>query len=614
MAYTINKTDGTILATVADGQVDTLSTDITLIGKNYSGFGEALNENLVKMLEHFSGTSSPNNPIRGQIWFDASELKLKVYNGSSFQPVSSATISTSQPLTLGAGDLWFNDIENQLYFYDGLELFLIGPAYSASQGLSGLKVQSILDSLNQTRVITGLYVGGVLLGIFSKDTFTPKSPIVGFSGNILTGFTAGTLSGLKFDVTATNAEQLGGEPATSYVRNDKSNFINGQLSLVNNDGLVFGAAGTAQLYLSDGDIVLVNTGESKNINFSVRKSSKQEDALTINAFTRNIKMYGDQADSSVDIGGDLRIAGNLTVEGTTTTVNSTDLVIEDARIELAVTATPTDEYADGGGIILKGATDHVILYSKFGRVAADGIPALAPGAWNSSEHINLAEGMAFKIGGVPVLTGNALGSGITSIPGVTSFGPQTQLTVDLMYHNDNSISITSTDTDLVLEPNGTGSVDVSGHKIINLPDGSGDAYAAYTENTDVVSKGYVDYRDRGRALVFSMDLSDGISNSAIANLLETLAPVSEYRIGTRARILCTIQTNSSTYLNVNNELTPPGVTEFNTPGGGTAFGISSIAFNPASGASPNIPAATISVSRVVKTFEIQTPGVWRFLT
>jgi len=49
MAYTINKTDGSILATVADGQVDNLSSDITLIGKNYSGFGESLNENLVKV-------------------------------------------------------------------------------------------------------------------------------------------------------------------------------------------------------------------------------------------------------------------------------------------------------------------------------------------------------------------------------------------------------------------------------------------------------------------------------------------------------------------------------------------------------------------------------------
>jgi len=92
MAYQINKTDGTIVATVADGQIDQLSTDLTLIGKNYSGFGEALNENLIKLLENFASTTRPTHPIRGQIWFDVSELKLKVYSGTGFQPVSSATI------------------------------------------------------------------------------------------------------------------------------------------------------------------------------------------------------------------------------------------------------------------------------------------------------------------------------------------------------------------------------------------------------------------------------------------------------------------------------------------------------------------------------------------
>ena len=87
MAYQINKTDGTIVATVADGQIDTLSTDITLIGKNYSGFGEAFNENLVKILENFSSTTAPLHPVKGQVWFDSAENKLKVYNGTTFIPV-----------------------------------------------------------------------------------------------------------------------------------------------------------------------------------------------------------------------------------------------------------------------------------------------------------------------------------------------------------------------------------------------------------------------------------------------------------------------------------------------------------------------------------------------
>ena len=62
MAYQINKTSGALLVNLADGQIDVNSTDITLIGKNYSGFGEAINENFVKMLENFASPSAPTKP------------------------------------------------------------------------------------------------------------------------------------------------------------------------------------------------------------------------------------------------------------------------------------------------------------------------------------------------------------------------------------------------------------------------------------------------------------------------------------------------------------------------------------------------------------------------
>ena len=64
MAYTINKTDGTTVATITDGTINN-TTSLTLFGKSYSGFGELLNENLVKLLEHSSSTSTPTAPLRG---------------------------------------------------------------------------------------------------------------------------------------------------------------------------------------------------------------------------------------------------------------------------------------------------------------------------------------------------------------------------------------------------------------------------------------------------------------------------------------------------------------------------------------------------------------------
>ena len=59
MSYKLNKTDGTILTDLVDGTIDTTRSDLTLIGRNYSGFGEFLNENFIKLLENFSSADEP---------------------------------------------------------------------------------------------------------------------------------------------------------------------------------------------------------------------------------------------------------------------------------------------------------------------------------------------------------------------------------------------------------------------------------------------------------------------------------------------------------------------------------------------------------------------------
>jgi hypothetical protein len=612
MAYTINKTDGTILATVADGQIDDLSTDITLIGKNYSGFGEAINENFIKILENFSSTAQPTSPVRGQIWFDVSELKLKVYNGTGFVPVSSATISSQQPTNLGVGDLWFDDVGKQLYFYDGTNTILLAPAYSVSQGVSGLKVSNILDSLNQTRVITYLYTNGVLLGIFSKDAFTPKLPIDNFSGSIIPGFNASDLAGLKFDVTTTNSEKLGGQPASLYVRNDTSNIINGQIIISSNLGLILGDANQGQIQVQDGNVIIANIASNKQMIFNVRRDVIAEEAIVINADSRTINIYEGYLTSGVEIGGNLTVEGNLTVNGDVVTVNTSTMTIEDKNIVLAkqTGVTPVDANAAGGGLILQGASSHVFLWHNSGQAAQassseattggynDAIPALASQAWTSSEHINLASGKEFKINGVTVLSGTSLGAGITSIPGVTSFGVQTQLTVDSLYLNDAAIQVTASNTDLSLLINGTGGLNLGGKKIKNAADP--------TLTTDGATKNYVDNTVRARNLALSLDISDGISNAGIAALLEQIAPIAEFNNGTLARILCSFLVNGTTNLDINPILSTSSA-EFVTPTG-TAFGLNNISFSSATIAAPGLV-----VSRTVKTFQIIT-GAWVFVS
>ena len=85
MSYQLNKTDGTLLTSLIDGQIDQASTNLTLVGKNYTGYGEAFNENFIKLLENFSNTSAPSNPLTGQLWWDTSNARLKVYTGTQWK-------------------------------------------------------------------------------------------------------------------------------------------------------------------------------------------------------------------------------------------------------------------------------------------------------------------------------------------------------------------------------------------------------------------------------------------------------------------------------------------------------------------------------------------------
>lgn len=636
MAYIINKTDGTILTTVPDGQLDRLSSDLTLIGKNFSGFGESLNENLIKLLENFANSSSPSRPIRGQIWFDTTENKLKVYTGTGFIPVSSATVSAVQPATLGVGDLWYNSTDRQLYFFDGTVPVLLGPDFSVSQGLSGLRVSTVLDQANVSRVITSLYNNGTLIGIFSKDQFIPKNPIVGFNDDnnlpklIEPGFNQGYLNGLKFAVTAENSLKLNGIEAVKFARQDQANVFDGQMAVRTNDGILFGLGLQSQLDVAAGTTRLINNASNRNIELRVRRGVDSETAINIVSSQREIKMFEGYSDSTVITGGQLEVKGDLTVRGKLTirdevlTERVTELAIEDKVILLADTGDNnlnTDDYADGGGIVLKGSSNHEILWSNTTQ------------AWETTENFNLPLGKEYRIGGVAVLTANSLGSTITSIPGVTSIGIQTVLNVGpiiapattptaYLRLENNKISTLETDQDLEIEPNGQGNVVLLGSpKITGLTttgefapqqfgptrESSSNTNISVTELSEATTKKYVTNLVRTRSIVLSLDITDSPTDAAIAALLTQIAPPEEFENGTKARILCTSLTNSTTDLNINSLLVKNNTIEYSTPTG-TGFPLQDVAVGNTTVAAP-----IISVLRVVKTFELQA-GAWAIVS
>jgi hypothetical protein len=293
MAYTVNKTNGSVLATVADGTVDT-TTDLVLVGKNYAGYGEFLNENTVKLLENFANTSAPSSPLAGQLWWDTTGSLLKVYNGSTFKTISASTASASQPSTNVTGDLWWDTTNGQLKVYNGSSFVIVGPTFTAAQGTSGAIVETVTDSGATDHVVVKLYSGGTVVGTVSKDAqFTPQSAISGFA-TISPGIQISTtVSGAKFQGTATDSDALGGIAAANYMRSDSNDTTTGTLGILNDTGISLGVDQDLTVSVSGSDVQLKNVTSNGDIIFNVNDGGSDTTAMTIDGATSRVTVAGD---------------------------------------------------------------------------------------------------------------------------------------------------------------------------------------------------------------------------------------------------------------------------------------------------------------------------------
>jgi len=180
MPYILYKSNGTPLATIADGSLNASSTSLTFVGKNYAGYGQILNQDILKLLENFSNTTSPNNPITGQLWYDSVNRRLTVYDGTQFKPLSNISSGSVTPNDNSKGDFWFNDTEQKLYFYNGSKFLAIGPETST---FSGTKINSALvtDVNNISHYVLEFTVTddtGIprIIAVASKDEISSVSP------------------------------------------------------------------------------------------------------------------------------------------------------------------------------------------------------------------------------------------------------------------------------------------------------------------------------------------------------------------------------------------------------------------------------------------------------
>jgi hypothetical protein len=239
--------------------------------------------------------------------------------------------------------------------------------------------------------------------------------------------TSSELAGVISDETGTGSlvfstsPTLEGTPAAPTAAADTNTtqvattaFVIGQASSANPAALGNVEIGTSTRY-ARADHVHPNTGlgltSEKLSQFASTTSSELAQVISDETGSGALVFANSPNFSGTVNAESLTISGDLTVNGSTTTINSTTLTVDDKNIELGSVATPTDTTADGGGITLKGSTDKTFNWVD------------ATDAWTSSEHLDLADGKVIKFNGTQVLSATEfIGNAATVTNGVVTTG------------------------------------------------------------------------------------------------------------------------------------------------------------------------------------------------
>jgi hypothetical protein len=200
MPYLINRFSGEPLLTLNDGELNT-STSLSLLGKNYIGYGELQNENFIHLLENFAGSSPPPRPISGQTWFDSSKKILNVYDGNQWNLLGAAAISATAPESPAEGYLWYKTPEGTLYLFNSGVWSPIGPEVAEGFGVTRARSTVLRDADNNLVPAILITVNNAVIAIVSDRNFTVSSqnPIFGFS-NVSAGITLSTQYPINGDV------------------------------------------------------------------------------------------------------------------------------------------------------------------------------------------------------------------------------------------------------------------------------------------------------------------------------------------------------------------------------------------------------------------------------
>ena len=368
-------------------------TSVTLIGKNYKGFGPVLAENLLHLLENFASPTDnpPANPVQGQLWYDNTQNFLNVYDGTAWSAAGSLKKSgvTPEAISSSKGDLWVDTNNSQLYLYSGSNWLLVGPQYSAGKQ-TGPIVESIVDTNNIAHSVISFYgatsnltdSSNYRVGIISKDTFTPKSIVSGFpvirqGFNLSLTDTDSTTSPSKIWGTSERAESLvvNGVSvlASNFLRGDISSTSTSALNIRANAGLSIGSDLSFNLGVDGTSTIFYSKNDGDAIDFKLKYNSITKTVMHIDATTR----IGIGTDNAVPL-ATLDVAGTVFIK---------DDITKPELGRLKVTGTSDTTDVGGASIQTLGGlsvakkstfTDNISLTGKIYITTATGSSAILP--------------------------------------------------------------------------------------------------------------------------------------------------------------------------------------------------------------------------------------------
>jgi hypothetical protein len=422
MPYTINRTNGALITVVNDGTINTSALDITLIGKNYTGYGEAFNENFVKLLENFSGSSKPAKPLTGQLYYDSVNRKLELYTNTGdtkWKTLGVIDVRSTSPSGPNSGDLWFNPNEQggRLYVRNNTtrEWVLVGPINSRGAASGAITQDILAQGGSTTTTILKLVSDGEIVSFISDKprfvvdssegslqtrfpeirrgitfsntdangvSFNPGNELLS-SNHILWG-TAGSALGL----VRPNGASYTFLPATTFLTAADLASSVGPITVNDDTGVLVGAAGVLRLHVTAPNNtanISVIGGDAATLRFNVYNGTNQfYNIFSITTGTNNDPKILPNSSATVYLGipsqrfgygyintvtsNSIQISGDVSASvGTITTVTSTRInatEIYDSGARVLTTAT-----IGGSGVSsLTGTANKVSVSQSQGAV------------------------------------------------------------------------------------------------------------------------------------------------------------------------------------------------------------------------------------------------------